>query len=83
MKRSGMFRERNEWPSTAGGLPAEERSGYMELCAVRSAGTSHRVRSRILEYALPVPMSVRVQPAAVWVKVHFPGGVYRSVQVIW
>jgi len=29
-----MFRERNEWPSTAGGLPAEERSGYMELCAV-------------------------------------------------
>ena len=34
MKRSGMFRERNEWPSTAGGLPAEERSGYMELYAV-------------------------------------------------
>ena len=29
-----MFRERNERPSTAGGLPAEERSGYMELCAV-------------------------------------------------
>ena len=29
-----MFRERNEWPSTAGGLPAEERSGYMELCEV-------------------------------------------------
>ena len=29
MKRSGMFRERNEWPSTAG--EAEERSGYMEL----------------------------------------------------
>ena len=24
-----MFRERNEWPSTAG--EAEERSGYMEL----------------------------------------------------
>ena len=37
MKRSGMFRERNEWPSTAGGLPAEERSGYMELCDVRLA----------------------------------------------
>ncbi len=30
-----MFRERNERPSTAGGLPAEERSGYMELCEVR------------------------------------------------
>ena len=29
-----MFRERNEWPSTAGGVPAEERSGYMELCEV-------------------------------------------------
>ena len=27
-----MFRERNEWPSTAG--EAEERSGYMELYAV-------------------------------------------------
>ena len=27
-----MFRERNEWPSTAG--EAEERSGYMELCDV-------------------------------------------------
>ena len=34
MERSEMFRERNEWPSTAGGLPAEERSGYMELCEV-------------------------------------------------
>jgi hypothetical protein len=33
MKRSGMFRERNERPSTAG--EAEERSGYMELCEVR------------------------------------------------
>ncbi len=32
MKRSGMFRERNERPSTAG--EAEERSGYMELYAV-------------------------------------------------
>ncbi len=29
-----MFRERNKRPSTAGGLPAEERSGYMELYAV-------------------------------------------------
>ena len=29
-----MFRERNERPSTAGGLPAEERSGYMELTEV-------------------------------------------------
>lgn len=29
-----MFRERNERPSTAGGLPAEERSGYMQLAAV-------------------------------------------------
>ena len=27
-----MFRERNEWPSTAG--EAEERSGYMELAEV-------------------------------------------------
>ena len=32
MKRSGMVRERNERPSTAG--EAEERSGYMELYAV-------------------------------------------------
>ena len=32
MKRSEMFRERNERPSTAG--EAEERSGYMELYAV-------------------------------------------------
>jgi len=40
-----MFRERNEWPSTAGGLPAEERSGYMELYAV-AATPSEGARSR-------------------------------------
>ena len=36
MKRSEMFRERNERPSTAG--LAEERSGYMELCEGFPAG---------------------------------------------
>ena len=43
MKRSGMFRERNEWPSTAG--EAEERSGYMELCAVL-----HALESMLFSY---------------------------------
>jgi hypothetical protein len=43
-----MLRERNEWPSTAGGLPAEERSGYMELCDVpfHRSGTGTNRTSR-------------------------------------
>ena len=41
MKRSGMFRERNEWPSTAG--EAEERSGYMELCDVAALSQMFQV----------------------------------------
>ena len=38
-----MFRERNEWPSTAGGLPAEERRGYVELCDVLGRTADRRV----------------------------------------
>ena len=39
-----MIRERNEWPSTAGGLPAEERSGYMELCDVAPLGILRKLQ---------------------------------------
>ena len=42
-----MFRERNEWPSTAG--EAEERSGYMELCDVPRT-TMARCSAQILKH---------------------------------